>query len=300
MKSFERGIWKTRSWLWRFVVLIEKRYWWKKWWYFRSSLTAPDYDVPRPRLPSSSLSSSRYNTPLLKTPTTPPPPQQQHLNREHREMHHNNQNHQNLQPQQIYDVPVSKELPLELESALEGLQRLQGEASSAISRLLGFVSPGWRTPQKLDTSLMDLRLAALRLRTSLHDLVEFAEGTLGNAGKAPDKGLASKFRPLVKALRDSDKLVQEAASELDTIEWDATKLSRGGECDTPTPTNGPPPLITSLLPDPLDQLIACARALTEDVRQIASFIQVLFLSNNAQFASSKNIQNLQQLSRNVE
>ncbi|XP_043289917.1 enhancer of filamentation 1 isoform X2 [Venturia canescens] len=238
----------------------------------RSSITAPDYDVPRPRLPSSSF-PSRYNTPMLKTPTTPPPSQQQHVNREHREVQHNNQNHQSPQTQQIYDVPVSKELPLELESALEGLQRLQGEASSAISRLLGFVSPGWRTPQKLDTSLMDLRLAALRLRTSLHDLVEFAEGTLGNAGKAPDKGLASKFRPLVKALRDSDKLVQEAASELDKIEWDATKLSRGGECDTPTPTNGTPPLIMNLLPDPLDQLIACARALTEDVRQIASFIQ---------------------------
>ncbi|XP_072753249.1 enhancer of filamentation 1 isoform X3 [Anoplolepis gracilipes] len=214
----------------------------------RSSLAAPDYDVPRPRLPVSSL-PSRHNTPLPNTPTPPPP------------------------SQQIYDVPVSKELPLELDSALEGLQRLQNEASAAIARLLGFVSPGWRTPQRLDATLMDLRLAALRLRTSLHDLAEFAEGTLGNAGKAPDKGLATKLRPLVKALRDSDKLVQEAATELDTMEWDASKLCRGGG-DTPTPTNGPPPsLLPSVQPDPLDQLIACARALTEDVRQVASFIQ---------------------------
>lgn len=100
-------------------------------------------------------------------------------------------------------------------------------------------------------------------------------GTLGNAGKAPDKGLAMKLRPLVKALRDSDKLVQEAATELDTIEWDASKLCRGGG-DTPTPTNGPPPSLLPPVqqPDPLDQLIACARALTEDVRQVASFIQV--------------------------
>lgn len=99
-------------------------------------------------------------------------------------------------------------------------------------------------------------------------------GTLGNAGKAPDKGLASKLRPLVKALRDSDKLVQEAASELDAMEWDAGKLCRGGG-DTPTPTNGPPSsLLPPVQPDPLDQLIACAQALTEDVRQVASFIQV--------------------------
>lgn len=216
----------------------------------RSSLAAQDYDVPRSRLPASSL-PSRHNTPVPKTPTPPPPPQ----------------------TQQIYDVPVSKELPLELDSALEGLQRLQSEASAAIARLLGFVSPTWRTPQRLDATLMDLRLAALRLRTSLHDLAEFAEGTLGNAGKAPDKGLASKLRPLVKALRDSDKLVQEAASELDAMEWDAGKLCRGGG-DTPTPTNGPPSsLLPPVQPDPLDQLIACAQALTEDVRQVASFIQ---------------------------
>lgn len=83
-----------------------------------------------------------------------------------------------MQTQQIYDVPMNKELPLELDAALEGLQRLQSEASAAIARLLGFVSPGWRTPQRLDATLMDLRLAALRLRTSLHDLAEFAEGIL--------------------------------------------------------------------------------------------------------------------------
>lgn len=83
-----------------------------------------------------------------------------------------------------------------------------------------------------------------------------------------------KLRPLVRALRDSDRLVQEAAGELDALEWDTSRLCRGGG-DTPTPTNGtPPPFIVPTQPDPLDQLIACARALTEDVRQIASFIQV--------------------------
>lgn len=233
----------------------------------RSSLAAPDYDVPRPRLPAqqstTSSQSSRRNTPVPHTPT--PPPQPSTLQ----------------QPQQIYDVPVSKELPLELDSALEGLQRLQAEAGSAIARLLGFVGPGWRNSQRLDATVMDIRLAALRLRTSLHDLAEFAEGTLGNAGKAPDKGLAAKLRPHVKALRDSDRLVQKAANELDAAKWDVARLARGGD-DTPTPTNGSPPSLTTVQqqPDPLDQLIACARALTEDVRQVASFIQVSWRLSN--------------------
>lgn len=111
-------------------------------------------------------------------------------------------------------------------------------------------------------------------------------GTLGNAGKAPDKGLAIKLRPLVKALRDSDKLVQEAATELDAMEWDASKLCRGGG-DTPTPTNGPPSLLPPMQQDPMDQLIACARALTEDVRQVASFIQVSILCERNTFVTDK-------------
>ncbi|XP_066592437.1 breast cancer anti-estrogen resistance protein 1 [Prorops nasuta] len=214
----------------------------------RSSLAVPDYDVPRPRIVTSSL-STRNNTPVAKTPTPPP-----------------------SQAQQLYDVPINKELPLELNSALEGLHRLQTETSAAIVRVLSFVSPGWRTLQRLNTTLMDLRLAILRLRTSMHDLTEFAEGTLGNAGKALDKNLIIKLRPLVKTLRDSDKLVQEATMKLDSIDWDVNKLCRNG-CGG-TLSNGPEsPISTAGQPDPLDQLIACARSLTEDVRQVASFIQ---------------------------
>jgi enhancer of filamentation 1 len=56
--------------------------------------------------------------------------------------------------------------------------------------LLSFVNPNWRTKEKLDPILMDLKLAAVRLRTALHDLAEFGEGALGNASKADDR---SKF-----------------------------------------------------------------------------------------------------------
>lgn len=93
---------------------------------------------------------------------------------------------------QLYDIPpsnpVPRELPLELASALETLGRLESEATSAISRLLGYAGPQWRDRDKLEAKLMDIKLAVLRLRTSLHDLAEFAEGALGNASKAQDKG----------------------------------------------------------------------------------------------------------------
>jgi enhancer of filamentation 1 len=72
-----------------------------------------------------------------------------------------------------------------------------------------------------------------------------------------------KLRPLVRALKDADKLVHESSHTLDQHGWSIDTLSRPVET---AKTYVPPP-------DNLDQLIACAQTLTEDVRQTASFIQ---------------------------
>lgn len=163
---------------------------------------------------------------------------------------------------QNYDIPSQiKELPLELNSALENLERLQTDTTSAISKLLGFVGPNWRTKDKLENNIMEIKLSVTRLRTSLHDLAEFGEGTLGNAARASDKNLAGKLAPLVSAIRKSDSLVQEATENLNKYHWSLDILSR------------PPEDEKIHKPDELEQLVACSRALTEDIRQIASFIQ---------------------------
>ncbi|XP_049290787.1 breast cancer anti-estrogen resistance protein 1 isoform X2 [Anopheles funestus] len=244
----------------------------------RSSLAnMPDYDVPR-RNPVS----------VRSTPPPPvsggagPPPGTPSFTSSHHSM-----SMSSFSSMSTYDVPPShmhggangagyvsakqaqqqappKELPLELSSALETLARLQNEATTAVTRLLSFVSPNWRVKEKLDPILMDLKLAAVRLRTALHDLAEFGDGALGNATKAEDKGLAQKLKPLVKALRDADKLVHEASQNLDAQGWTLVTLQR------PEATQK---LQQQLPPDSLDQLIACAQTLTEDVRQTASFIQ---------------------------
>lgn len=82
---------------------------------------------------------------------------------------------------------TTKELPLELASALDTLSRLQHEATVGVTKLLSYVNPQWRVRDKLEPVLMDVKLAVVRLKTSLHDLAEFAEGTLGNAIKTEDK-----------------------------------------------------------------------------------------------------------------
>lgn len=139
----------------------------------RSSLAnMPDYDVPRKH-----LSNKR----------TPPPQSQSILSLKSVDLGSEN-----------YDVPspsmnspkrfdTTKELPLELSSALDTLSRLQNEATVGVTKLLSFVNPQWRIRDKLEPVLMDVKLAAVRLKTSLHDLAEFAEGALGNAIKTEDK-----------------------------------------------------------------------------------------------------------------
>lgn len=109
---------------------------------------------------------------------------------------------------------------------------------------------------------MDIKLAAVRLRTVLHDLAEFGDGALGNAASADDKRLAQKLKPLVKSLRDADRLVHETSQNLDANGWTVEALAKPDE---------KPKL--HQIPDSLDQLIVCAQTLTEDVRQTTSFIQ---------------------------
>lgn len=87
-----------------------------------------------------------------------------------------------------------KELPLELGSALETLNNLQVEASSALNRFLSFVSAHWRVREKLEPVLLDVKLAAVRLRNALHNLAEFASGALANTIKSDDKGEWQKRR----------------------------------------------------------------------------------------------------------
>ena len=85
-------------------------------------------------------------------------------------------------------VVQPRELPLELNSAIENLERLETEVTGAVNKLLSYAGPSWRERDKLQPNLMDIKLAVLRLRSALHDLSEFSEGVLGNALNASDKG----------------------------------------------------------------------------------------------------------------
>lgn len=79
-----------------------------------------------------------------------------------------------------------------------------------------------------------------------------------------------KLRPLVKALCDADRLIRETTSRLDALDWSLDALCRNEE---EASSVGRPGSGRRVSPDALDQLVACAQALTEDIRQAASTIQ---------------------------
>lgn len=150
----------------------------------RSSLAnMPDYDIPR----KQPMSIKR----------TPPPPSQSILSLKSIDLNSENYDvpspsphimQQNLSAMQSpKKLVIVKELPLELSSALDTLSRLQNEAITNVTKLLAYVSAQWRTREKLEPVLMDIKLSVVRMKTALHDLSEFAEGALGNALKTEDK-----------------------------------------------------------------------------------------------------------------
>ncbi|KAG8229217.1 hypothetical protein J437_LFUL008853 [Ladona fulva] len=216
------------------------------------------YDVPRP-LPVTPVPPETSSPASLASFYDAPPPRQI--------IEENNMNKSNNESPMI-DPKKQYVLPLELGAALETLARLQEEALTSITRLLAFVSPKWRTRQKMEERAVELSLAASRVAAALKDLLAFADAALGNAAKAADPGLAPKLKILVRALRDAEQVVREANAALTTGGWSPAFLARS-EDDSPGdgPTTVTPP------PDALDRLIAAARTLTEDVRRIGSFIQ---------------------------
>lgn len=76
-------------------------------------------------------------------------------------------------------------------------------------------------------------------------------------------GISTKLHPLVFDLMKTDKMINFSTNALDCLDWKPHLLHResNNECEYSE--------------DALDKLISCAKLLTDDIRQITSFIKVL-------------------------
>jgi len=212
----------------------------------RSSLIQQDYDIPRP-LPQQKTvpMESQKLQPSISVHLSPLP---------------RNNEGQDLSPlgehcgsQQTYDVPKSENVILDMTRALDWLVRLESEASAAISHLLAYAVPNWRTLPRLEPRLQDIRQSTIKLRASLNQLVVF---TTSIHSSIKDRGLKMKMAPLLEAVRKGSSTVGECFEMIERKGWSCETLGQ-----------------PEYSPDSLDEIISSAAMLTDDIRQLASFIQ---------------------------
>lgn len=163
----------------------------------------------------------------------------------------------------VYDVPTSQQLkehPLDISSSLKRLNDLQGESNQAIHNLLIHVKVSWREPEHLEPILEDLKSGTTRLKLALQSLLEFVKCVYINTCKLETSEMSIKLKPLLTAMQNAFNTLSHLSNELEATGWTVSALSRNDNIKGGTFDN-------------LDQLIACAQTLTEDIRHCVSFIQ---------------------------
>ncbi|XP_013404460.1 breast cancer anti-estrogen resistance protein 1-like isoform X1 [Lingula anatina] len=150
-----------------------------------------------------------------------------------------------------------EELPLDLDAAMELLLRLQQDVHKATTRLLSFVSSTWRTKEKLEPRIYDVKLACMGVKTSLQEFLDFAQGALANSAKVSDKTLAKKLHTQLTPLQGAMVSISAAMKNLDTLQWQVAKLVSTEEASG----------------DSLGQIVSSSKELSSDVRKLGSFIQ---------------------------
>ncbi len=151
-------------------------------------------------------------------------------------------------PKPLLDLPANKAntLPLSYESAMETLERLDAEVSSALTNLLSF----WQASQVAESDWAELQLRVLRLRASLQELCDFTRGAIGNAVRRDDL-LAVRLARLSRPLQDANGIVQKTSQG-----W--TDLFALNSRRRPGSGNN----------YELEQLLACCQNLGGDMRQV--------------------------------
>ncbi|CAL1274297.1 unnamed protein product [Larinioides sclopetarius] len=216
---------------------------------FQGSLAQETYDVPSNNMPTQFYDippqAVRDSSPLPKTDTID-------------SVHQVTIAGSNLPSEKNENLlPECSELLLDRESAVELLMKYQQEVQSSISKLFSFVSTTWRKYENMEAKLPEIQSTCHKLQCSLVDLFNFAQGALANSTHAADKSLCFKLNKLVKPIKESCTTVKTCVQALDDKGWIASKLAYSDDSSTP---------------DELDTLVACAKNLVEDVRQVTSLI----------------------------
>lgn len=153
------------------------------------------------------------------------------------------------------DLTIGKELPLEHDSALDTLTKLQQEVYGAIEKLsTAHMNGTWRARETVEEREEDMKILVFRLRQSVNDILEFGQGSAVNAARNGERGVARRLHRLMEPITKSASFVEDALMRLQGGGW-TQALTCG--------TN----------PENFNQLATIAHTVVDDVRLLASTIQ---------------------------
>lgn len=153
------------------------------------------------------------------------------------------------------DLSYGKGLPLEFDSALETLVKLQQDVYSAIEKLsIVHQNVSWRSREKVEDREEELKNIVNRLLQSVNAIIEFGQGSIVNASHNGERGVARRLQRLIEPMIKIRSIVEDSLARLQEGTW-RRALSSG--------TN----------PEHFNQLATIAHSLVEDVRLLANTIQ---------------------------
>uniref|UniRef100_A0A8V5GTI3 Uncharacterized protein n=1 Tax=Melopsittacus undulatus TaxID=13146 RepID=A0A8V5GTI3_MELUD len=159
--------------------------------------------------------------------------------------------------QEGYDTPpmaelakgAGKELSLDVDATMETLDKLQHSVGGAISYLMSFISTNWLS------QVQHICEAAEGVWTALRDLLEFAQGAVGNAAQASDFYLYSKLSKQLQKMEEVYKTLVWHRQVLDACHWALSTLAS-----------------SKLGTDDLEHFVMHLRSIPNDAKQLASFL----------------------------
>ncbi|KAI7798657.1 enhancer of filamentation 1 [Triplophysa rosa] len=155
--------------------------------------------------------------------------------------------------------PAEGRLALDLDSAVQRLNRLQQGLDSSVGTLQTLAaSPHWRTYGFMERHANEVRVSLERVKAALADFLVFSRGAAANATALSDSGLHSKLRRQLQRLEDSQQILQQTHQTLENSSWALNVLAAGAKqlskCDE------------------LDRFAMVSRAVPDDAKQLASTI----------------------------
>ena len=151
------------------------------------------------------------------------------------------------------------ELPLELDTALELLVKLQQYVQRSTTKLLGFVSATWRQKDDLESRLYDIKIASVAVKCCLQDFVEFGQGALANSARTADRKLIQKIVRQLEPLQASLQKLNKNMANLDAANWQLSTLVIEGS--------------SSNIDDDLSEIVNISKDVPSTSRLMTSLIQ---------------------------